>query len=117
MSDCALVFWMVAKYGLANLKSTELRSALFAANCEFGICVSLSPIRVKLREVGFDTEPSPIWLEHGGQIVFPYFGSSSDLTVKGTLVKFMDGLDSMPWGLAAQLRQVLVKLLEEEKGQ
>ncbi|ORY25649.1 fungal-specific transcription factor domain-domain-containing protein [Naematelia encephala] len=95
MFDCALVFWAVVKYGLDSLKSSELRSALFAANW-------------------FDTDPPQVWLEHGGQIVFPYLGSSSTMNVKDTLTLFMNRIDSMPWGLATQFRQVLAKLLDAE---
>ena len=32
--DCALVFWAIVKYAGHRLSSTELKSALFAANCE-----------------------------------------------------------------------------------
>ena len=32
--DCALVFWAIVKYAGHRLSSTELKSALFAANCK-----------------------------------------------------------------------------------
>lgn len=32
--DCALIFWSVIKFGQESINSSELKSALFAANCE-----------------------------------------------------------------------------------
>lgn len=31
--DCALIFWVIIKYGQESVHSSELKSALFAANC------------------------------------------------------------------------------------
>jgi hypothetical protein len=65
--------------------------------------------------IGFDADPPSVWIEHGGQIVMPFLGSSTSMTVVDTLKLFMDRLDMSPWGLAGQFRQVLAKLLEAEK--
>nr|XP_031864290.1 uncharacterized protein CI109_000203 [Kwoniella shandongensis]KAA5531362.1 hypothetical protein CI109_000203 [Kwoniella shandongensis] len=96
MFDCALVFWAINKYASHQLHSTTFQSALFAANW-------------------FDTSPPAMWLAHGGQIVFPFLGSSSTWTVSSLLEMFMDRLDEMPWGLAVQYKLVLNRLLEREK--
>ncbi|WVF68904.1 hypothetical protein IAT40_003677 [Kwoniella sp. CBS 6097] len=95
--DCALVVWAVVKYAPHQISSSGLRSALFAANW-------------------FDTTPPELWVSHGGQIVFPFLGSSSTWTVSHLLDLFMGRLESMPWGLAVQYRLVLNNLLEVEKG-
>ncbi|WVR06415.1 hypothetical protein IAU60_003446 [Kwoniella sp. DSM 27419] len=97
--DCALIIWAVVKYAPQQISSssTGLRSALFAANW-------------------FDTTPPDMWLAHGGEIVFPFLGSSSSWTVLSLLQLFMDRLETMPWGLAGQYRLVLNNLLQVEKG-
>ncbi|KAK8858671.1 hypothetical protein IAR55_002900 [Kwoniella newhampshirensis] len=96
MFDCALVFWAINKYASHQLHSKTFQSALFAANW-------------------FDTSPPDMWLAHGGQMVFPFLGSSSSWTVCSLLEVFMDKLDEMPWGLAVQYKLVLNRLLEREK--
>lgn len=52
-----------------------------------------------------------MWVDHGGQLVLPYLGSSATLDVNNTLTFFMDRLDTIPWGWARLFRQVLGKLL------
>ncbi|WRT67886.1 uncharacterized protein IL334_004860 [Kwoniella shivajii] len=94
--DCALVVWAVVKYAPHQITNTGLRSALFAANW-------------------FDTTPPKLWISHGGEIVFPFLGSSATWTVSSLLELFMNRLESMPWGLAVQYRLVLNTLLEAEK--
>ncbi|WWC70866.1 uncharacterized protein I206_104818 [Kwoniella pini CBS 10737] len=94
--DCALVVWAIVKYAPHQITNKGLRSALFAANW-------------------FDTIPPNLWIAHGGEIVFPYLGSSSNWTVSNLLELFMNRLESMKWGLAVQYKLVLNTLLEAEK--
>lgn len=68
------------------------------------------------RLVGFDTEPPKVWIDHGGQLVLPYLGSSAQLDLNSTLTFFMNRLDSIPWGWATLFRQVLGKLLTSDDG-
>ncbi|WWC88487.1 uncharacterized protein L201_003398 [Kwoniella dendrophila CBS 6074] len=94
--DCALVVWAIVKYAPHQLSSsTGLRSALFSANW-------------------FDTVPPKLWLEHGGEIVFPFLGSSINWKVSNLLELFMSRLEKMKWGLAIQYKLVLNTLLEAE---
>ncbi|WWC96211.1 hypothetical protein V866_003078 [Kwoniella sp. B9012] len=94
--DCALVVWAIAKYAPHQITNNGLKSALFAANW-------------------FDTIPPNLWLLHGGEMVFPFLGSSANWTVSNLLELFMNRLESMKWGLAVQYRLVLNTLLEAEK--
>lgn len=112
--DCALVFWVVVKYGTDALGGSGIKSALFAANCT-PIMRDLCPLPAADCPLGFDVEPPAIWVEHGGQIFLPYLGSSSALNVSETLRFFMERLHKIPWGMAALFRQVLAKLLEGER--
>ena len=68
------------------------------------------------RGTGFDTEPPKVWIDHGGQLVLPYLGSSASLDVNATLTFFMNRLESIPWGWATLFRQVLGKLLTSDDG-
>ncbi|WWC62694.1 uncharacterized protein I303_105291 [Kwoniella dejecticola CBS 10117] len=96
--DCALVVWAIVKYAPHQITKTNqgLRSALFAANW-------------------FDTVPPNLWIAHGGEIVFPFLGSSANWTVSNLLELFMNRLEAMRWGLAVQYKLVLNTLLEAEK--
>lgn len=105
--DCALVFWAIVKYAGHRLSSTELKSALFAANCKR---TSLTWLMA-----GFDTEPPQVWIDHGGQLMLPYLGSSTSLNVNSTVTFFMNRLETIPWGWATLFRQVLGKLLTTEE--
>ncbi|KAI9634952.1 fungal-specific transcription factor domain-containing protein [Dioszegia hungarica] len=93
--DCALVLWAIVKYDGDRLRATGPRPALFAANW-------------------FDVEPPPMWIDHGGQLILPFLGSSTGFTVHNILGHFIDQLRQMPWGMAGMYKQVLEKLVEQE---
>ena len=55
-----------------------------------------------------------MWVEHGGQLILPFIGSSANFSIKDILRHFITQLNKMPWGMAGMYKQVLEKLLQEE---
>jgi hypothetical protein len=55
-----------------------------------------------------------MWIDHGGQLILPFLGSSTGFTVHNILGHFIDQLRQMPWGMAGMYKQVLEKLVEQE---
>jgi hypothetical protein len=117
--DCALIFWVIIKYGQDSVHSYELKSALFAANCMSSASSSSSTTRnigIQLTFSGFDVDPPNMWITHGGQIFLPFLGSSTAFKIRDTLEHFIRQMGAMPWGLAAFQKQVLTLLLDAEDG-
>lgn len=111
--DCVLVFWAIVKHGSDAFQSGGLRSALFAANCKCPFSYLFS-LELKLMSIGFDVEPPTMWVEHGGQLILPFIGSSANFSTKDILRHCIAQLNKMPWGMAGMYKQVLEKLLQEE---
>lgn len=56
-----------------------------------------------------------MWVEHGGQLILPFVGSSATFSSRDLLEQFINQLKKMPWGMAAMYKQVLEKLVGEQE--